>query len=597
MIFSKKTYTGFDVVRIPFKYFPKLTVTYYIILIFLAILPSGILSMVSAKLIDATIAVLNKQQSISVMYIYLLMFVCVITMIALLNPILSLIEAKISINLDKKILPELVKKQAELPYYYIENADNWELIDRITAEMNQTFIEGMQGYGTLLQKIVSIFSVIVYLFFYVWWGAFILLAASIPFYFLATHWGKKIYESKVDTYKYERRYSYYSDEILTSRDAKDEKTVFNFTNKIVKKYYHYFEKARDIQLKVFLQSLVSMKSTDIFLSIISVGILIILATQINNNLTVGVFIGVTTALFSISDNLGWSITNAIQKIAEAQEYMKELSDLIAIDSIKEATYLPSDKQLHFESLEFINVWFKYPNATEYILKGMSFKIVSGHQYAFVGVNGSGKTTITKLIMKLYDSYEGSILINGKDLKTYSISEIKAMFSIVHQDFAKYEVTIQENIIFGNISKKADPNQLNHVFKKLELEKIIYNLPNGMNTKIGKLGEDSFELSGGQWQLIAIARSLYSKAPVKILDEPTASLDPILETKIYQNFSVLMKEKTSILITHRLGSIKLVKKIFVIKNGKIIEEGSHTKLLQLNKTYANMYQTQSRWYNE
>ncbi|MBK0348439.1 ABC transporter ATP-binding protein [Aerococcaceae bacterium zg-ZJ1578] len=597
MIFIKKKYTSLDVVKIPLKHFTKLTMMYYVILILLAILPTGILSMLIANFIDTTVAVFNAQKTSSDVYYSAIFLIVIMILTAILSPILSLIESKISISLDKNILPELVKKQAELPYYYIENANNWEVIDRITEEMNQTFIEGMQGYGTILQQICSILSVIIYLYTHIWWSAIVLLVASIPFYILASFFGKKIYESKIDTYKYERRYSYYSDEILTNQEAKDEKTVFNFTDKIANRYYHYFEKARDIQLKVFLKSLVSMKATDIFLSVISIVILIILTPQINKGITIGVFIGVTTSLFSISDNLGWTVANAIQKIAEAKEYMKELTDLFLIDSVKEATCMPSDKQLDFESLEFVNVWFKYPNSKEYSLKGISFKIINGNQYGFVGVNGSGKTTITKLITRLYGTYEGTILLNGKDLQLYSLSEIKAIFSVVHQDYSKYEVSIKENITFGNISQEIDENNLNNVIDELSLNNIIHKLSNGIDTRIGKLGEDNFELSGGQWQLIAIARSLYSVAPIKILDEPVASLDPILESKIYENFATLMNNKTSILITHRLGSIKLVDKIFVIDNGKIIEEGSHDELMKLNKTYANMYTVQSRWYNE
>lgn len=597
MIFIKKKYTSLDVVKIPLKHFTKITIIYYIISILLAILPTGILSMLIANFIDTTVAVFNTQKPISYVYNSGIFLILMMILIAILSPVLGLIESKISLSLDKNILPELVKKQAELPYYYIENANNWEIIDRITEEMNQTFIEGMQGYGTILKKIFSILSVIIYLYTYTWWSAIILLIASMPLYILASFWGKKIYESKIDTYKYERRYSYYSDEILTNRDAKYEKTVFNFTNKIVKKYYYYFEKARDIQLKVFLNSLISMKITDICLSLISIIILIVLTPQINRGITIGVFIGVTNSLFSISDNLGWAVADAIQKIAEAKEYMKELTDLLLIDSVKEATCTPSNKKLNFESLEFVNVWFKYPNSQKYILKGISFKIIGGNQYGFVGVNGSGKTTIIKLITRLYDTYEGTILLNGKDLQFYSLGEIKAIFSMVHQDYSKYEVSIKENIIFGNISQKVDEHKLNNIIDELNLNNIIHNLSDGIDTQVGKLGEDSFELSGGQWQLISIARSLYGPSPVKILDEPVASLDPMLESKIYENFAALMHNKTSILITHRLGSIKLVDKIFVIDDGKIIEEGSHDELMKLNKIYTDMYTVQSRWYNE
>lgn len=597
MKLTKKNYTSFDVIKIPLKQIPFLTGMYFIIVILMAVLPTTILAISTAHFIDTAIKIFNHHQMIASIYVPFIYLVVIIILSSLLNPTLSYIEAKISLHLEQKILPELVKMQAQLPYYYIENAQNWELIDRITDEMEQTFIEGLQGYATLVKSIVSIISVVLYLVFNVWWSALLLFIVSIPFYILSIYWGKRAYETKVQTHQYERAYSYYSDEILLSRNAKDERTVFNYFNAIIKKYYDNFVKSRDIELNVLFKSMLSMKMIDVLLIVISIITLIMVASEINKAITVGMFIGLASALFSMADNLGWSIQNAIKKIAEAQEYMKELTSLMMLEKIEDVTDKPSDKLFGFESLEFNNVWFKYPNADEYILKGISFKMEAGNHYAFVGINGSGKTTITKLLTKLYTTYEGTILINGKNLNEYTSSEIKAIFSVVYQDFGKYQVPLAQNIYFGDYHKKEDEEKLYHVLDKIELLDFVSKLPNGVKSDLGKLATNSLELSGGQWQKIAIARSLYSCAPIKILDEPTAALDPIVESKIYHNFSVLMQGKTSILITHRLGATKLVDEIFVISDGIVKEKGSHNQLMCLDGIYANMYLTQKRWYNE
>ena len=188
-----------------------------------------------------------------------------------------------------------------------------------------------------------------------------------------------------------------------------------------------------------------------------------------------------------------------------------------------------------------------------------------------------------------------ILINGKELRNYSSGELKAMFSLVYQDFAKYNITMMDNILLGDVAGENSIERLSDVISMAGLDETMAALKSGIYTSLGKIMEDGQDISGGQWQRVAIARSLISSAPIKILDEPTAALDPISESRIYNEFESLMKGKTSIFISHRLGSTKLADKILVIGNGKIIESGTHRELMELNGQYAEMFDTQRRWY--
>jgi ATP-binding cassette subfamily B protein len=229
------------------------------------------------------------------------------------------------------------------------------------------------------------------------------------------------------------------------------------------------------------------------------------------------------------------------------------------------------------------------------LDGLSFSLKSGLHYAFVGKNGAGKTTITKLLTGLYNEYEGEILVNGKKLRQYPASTLKAMFSVVYQDFAKYYVSMKDNIKVGDIAGKETEGRLANAAAQAGLDDTIGDLKNSFDTPLGKILDGGQDLSGGQWQRVAIARSLYSRAPVKILDEPTAALDPISESHMYEEFETLMKGKTTVFISHRLGSTKLADEILVIDDGHIIERGAHGALLAENGLYAEMFEAQQGWY--
>ena len=197
------------------------------------------------------------------------------------------------------------------------------------------------------------------------------------------------------------------------------------------------------------------------------------------------------------------------------------------------------------------------------------------------------------MLKFYSPTEGKILINGIDIELISQENIYNLFSVVFQDFARYQLTVRENILLGSPTKKLD---IESVIEQVNLKE-LNNLPNGLDTFLGKIYENGIDLSGGQWQKIAIARSLVRKSQLRILDEPTASLDPLEESRLYQDYQSLLLGNTAILITHRLGATKLVDKIIVIDEGTVKEIGSHDELMKKNDLYFRMFNSQKEWYDE
>jgi ABC-type multidrug transport system fused ATPase/permease subunit len=246
-------------------------------------------------------------------------------------------------------------------------------------------------------------------------------------------------------------------------------------------------------------------------------------------------------------------------------------------------------------IEIKNLKFKYPNTDKYIINGLNLKIEDGKHYIFVGENGAGKSTIIKIITGLFDDYEGEILINNKNIKEYSKAQLKYIYSGVYQDFAKYNISIKDNIAIGNFEEFDNIELIREKTKLLGIDDDFVKLKNGYNTMVGKLHDESVDLSGGQWQKVAMARALVSNASIQILDEPTSALDPISESTLYEEFEKISKGRTTIFISHRLGAVKIADYIYLIHNGVVEESGTHDELIKNNGMYTEMYNSQKEWY--
>lgn len=247
-------------------------------------------------------------------------------------------------------------------------------------------------------------------------------------------------------------------------------------------------------------------------------------------------------------------------------------------------------------IEFKNVYFKYPRSSEYVLKNICIKIHSGERLSVVGRNGAGKTTFIKLLTRLYEPSSGEILLDGKNINEFAYDEYIKLLSVVFQDFKLLYFTLKENIAL-NESQEASEEKIIDILNEAGLEEDLKKLPKGVLTSVYKnFDKDGIEFSGGQAQKIAIARAVYKDAPIIVLDEPTAALDPISEYEIYKKFNELIGNKTAVYISHRLSSCRFCDKIAVFHNGAIVQYGSHDKLiLEKNKPYAEMYNAQAKYY--
>lgn len=599
---NNKKYRLIDFLTISFRVCPECTLIIGINRIISALIPSFTV-LVTAEFIDTALSIFRKEASYHLIITQLILYM-VIILYSILNR--AFISNFINIRYDMKIYRYLrsamIKKRAELNYQYIENNETWDLMTRTCKDPLGKVSGGMNNLMEIIDIVIRVGSLMVILMTQVWWAALVIFAITVPLLALAARGGKEIYDSIKESEKHTRRADYFH-RVLSNRENIEERTLFGYTDEINKKWYEKFEIARKIKLKVDLKYFIRMKASSLITVFISIGIIGFLLLPLSQNaITIGMFMGLTTATLDLVQMMSWQLSNVVRQLAQGREYLKDLTEFMALSEREGATNLPTAKeQINFESIEFNCVSFQYPGTEKYILKDFYLKLEKNLHYAFVGVNGAGKTTITKLLTGMYDNYTGDILINGKNLRDYKLSELKGIFGVVYQDFAKYYVSMKDNILLGNVINMNEDNAaacdelILEAVHSMGLREVAEKLPKGIDTHLGKIAEGGTDLSGGEWQRLAVARALFNPAVVRILDEPTAALDPIAESNIYEMFGRISIGKTTIFITHRLGAARLADEIIVIDEGRVAEKGNHDTLLSLGGIYSNMYESQRSWY--
>lgn len=305
----------------------------------------------------------------------------------------------------------------------------------------------------------------------------------------------------------------------------------------------------------------------------------------------GAVAGFSTWLSGIVNNLN-SLNSISLNVCDLRQYleMKDKMNREAGVGLPISCELPCD-------IELRNLYYKYPGAQDYTIKNINLHIKKGEKLALVGVNGAGKTTLVKLICGLYTPSKGEILINGKKSSLYNRDDYYTLFSVVFQDIHLLPISIEKNIAL-RLEEKIDDEKMNRVLNMSGFMEKIKALPKGKKTLLVKsVYEEAIELSGGEVQKLMLARALYKDAPIIILDEPTAALDPIAENEIYQKYNELTKDRTSVFISHRLSSTKFCDRIVFIENGEMLEEGDHYSLMNKNGKYKEMYDMQSYYYKD
>jgi ATP-binding cassette subfamily B protein len=316
---------------------------------------------------------------------------------------------------------------------------------------------------------------------------------------------------------------------------------------------------------------------------------------IQGRYTIGDLTLIATAIMQAMANIQQAFSTA-SGVADQALF---LTDLLAFFEMKPAVAskpnaLPAPSPIA-RGFEFRNVSFVYPGTDRRVLSNFTFTLRPGERVALIGENGQGKTTVVKLITRLYDPTEGQILLDGVDLREYDLAALHAEIGVIFQDFMRYEMTARENIAVGRIEVPLTPNEIESAAEKSLAAGVIAGLAGGYDQMLGRRFETGVDLSGGEWQKVALARAYLRDAQLLILDEPTAALDARSELQVFERFAELTQGKMALLISHRFSTVRMADRIVVLEGGRLVEEGSHAQLIALGGRYAAMFEMQAASY--
>lgn len=517
--------------------------------------------------------------------------------VSLVNTVSNIITRLSSEVVTNHVKVKIMNKAKEIDIASFDMPDFYEKFENANREAGSRPIQVINSTFNIVSNIISAVSFVVILASIAWFAPLIVILLSLPSAVITFSYRKKNFRYMRRRSSDRRKMNYYSD-MLVNKDMVKELRLFNLADTFIFNYNQVFKNyfggiKRLIRNEGIWNIVISFVTTSVNCALF----FFIAYTVAMNHGQIGDYSLYTGALTSIASCVAAlvSTTSTIYEgtlfIDNMIVFMNEKKKIVP--SLPEPAHV---KRHCGHTIAFKNVSFHYPGTNRNVIENVNFTIDPGDTVVMVGLNGAGKTTLIKLLTRLYDPTEGTIFLDGRDIREYDVKELYAMYGIIFQDFGKYAFTVSENIEFGQIEKPFDQKQIEAAAKASSAEAFIKALPDGYNTPLMRIFEENgIELSIGQWQKLSIARAFYSDSDILILDEPTASLDPMAEQEIFNQFDQLRQDKTTFFVSHRLSSATVASKILVLENGRLVETGRHQELMDKKGVYYQLFSTQAKRY--
>jgi ATP-binding cassette subfamily B protein len=582
------------VLRIVWDSGPAVVASGLIFRVAAALLPLAMLA-VSRLIIDSIVAVVSGKQALRADFWWLVALEFGLAILAgALGRVVDYCDALLADKYTRYVSVRVMEHASQLDLAAYEDPLFYDKLER--ARVQATDRLGMiQSTGRLLQLAITTISLSASILFFSPWLLLLLVICVVPAFLGESHFAFLGYSQNIRQTPVKRQLDYLR-VLGASKEAAKELKLFGLSGFLSERYKNLFNGIYQQNVSLARRRLIAGAVLSVIGTLGYYGAYawVILQT-VRGNLSVGTMTFLAGALAGASTNIQ-NMFSTFSSIADQALFLTDLLEFFAFRPkvTSKPNALPAPRPI-CTGFEFRNVTFNYPGNSRPVLDNLSFRLEPGERMALIGENGQGKTTIVKLLTRLYDPTGGAILLDGVDLRDYNIEDLCREIGVIFQDFMRYDLTANENIAVGRIEEIDHPPSIQNAAQKSMADAVIARLPQKYSQMLGRRFDGGVDLSGGEWQKLALARAYLRDAQVLVLDEPTAALDARSEYEVFQKFAELTAGKMALLISHRFSTVRMSDRILVLENGRIAEDGSHDRLMALGGRYSEMFELQAASY--
>ena len=573
---------------------PVVVVLGFVFRLLAALQPVALLY-VSKLIIDTIVTILSKHQAIPVRLWWLVATEFAIAVLGnILTRTIDYLDSLLADKYMRHVSIQVMKHAAELDVIAYEDPVFYDRLERARVQATDR-LAMIQMLGRLIQQVITTITLSVSIIYFSPWLLLLLIAGVLPAFVGESHFAFLGYAKNFRQTPVRRQLDYLR-VLGGSKEAAKELKLFGLSKFLTERFTRLSDEVYEENVALSKRKLIAGGLLSIIgsLGYYSAYVYVIWRT-VMGALTIGSLYFLAGAILQASSNIQ-QIFSTLSGVADQALF---LTDLLAFFEMQptirsKPNALPAPRPIR-RGFEFRNVSFAYPGSERRILKNLDFTLHVGERVALIGENGQGKTTIVKLITRLYDPTEGQILLDGVDLREYSLEDLYREIGVIFQDFMRYEMTARENVAVGRIEELDNTNEIVAASHKSLADEVVAKLPGGYDQMLGRRFDNGVDLSGGEWQKLALARAYLRNAQLLILDEPTAALDARSEYEVFERFAELTGGKMALFISHRFSTVRMADRIVVLSEGQITEDGTHERLMALGGQYAGMFEMQAASY--